>query len=240
MKSRPAFIAALPREIAPLVNRLADHWRCNVAQRRRGIYLYWNDRAIVACAGMGAHRAALATEAALGAGPVSSLTSIGWAGACDHSLAVGAVVEPGLVIDAGTGERFGSGARPVLVTVPIPAGVAEKSRLAESYSAALVDMEAAAVARLALARNIPFCALKAISDDADFELLDMVRFVSATGQFREAAFGLYVALRPWRWSSVLKMTQSSKLAAENLAIAIRRRIETPTEEGHDGGFSDEK
>jgi len=239
--TRPAFVAALLREIAPLVKG----WQTDSALRARGIHLYWNEQAIVVCAGMGAQRATLAAQAAFAMGAVSSLTSIGWAGACDPAFHVGHVVEASVVIDARTGERFegrsgvsrhsASGSvvfesRPIIVTVPLPSSVHEKRRLAETYSASAVEMEAAAVARFAQIHQLPFFAVKAISDEADFELPDMDGFVDAQGQFREAAFGLHVALRPWLWLRVLRMARSSKLAAENLSAALRGRIASGWEE----------
>ena len=67
-------------------------------------------------------------------------------------------------VDLRTGERFAAdGAAegdPWLVTSPGVAGAAEKRRLAADYQAGLVDMEAAAIARLAAMRGIPFQVLQ--------------------------------------------------------------------------------
>jgi adenosylhomocysteine nucleosidase len=226
-KPRPIFIAALQREIASLV----QGWRGDEELPARHIHLYWNDHAIVACAGMGAHRASLAVEAALKLGPASELISVGWAGACNHRLSVGDVIHPAIVIDAKTGERFfitepvSTEAPEILVTVANPAGAIEKQRLSISYYASAVDMEAAAVARIARARELPFYAIKAISDGADFELPRMERFSTPNGQFREAAFGLHVAIRPKLWSPVITMAKSSRLAAERLQAEIQAHIQ---------------
>jgi adenosylhomocysteine nucleosidase len=226
-KPRPVFIAALQREIASLVRG----WRRDEELSAPHIQVYSNDDAVIACAGMGAHRASLAVEAALRHGPASELISVGWAGACDHRLAVGDVIHPTIVIDAKTGERFflaepvSTEASEILITVAHPAGAIEKQRLGISYYASAVDMEAAAVARIARARELPFHAIKAISDDADFELPSMERFSTPSGQFREAAFGLHVAVRPKLWSPVMTMAKSSKLAAVRLQAEIQAHIE---------------
>jgi adenosylhomocysteine nucleosidase len=226
-QTRPVFIAALDREIASLVHG----WRADETLPGKGIHLYWNDHAVVACAGMGASRAALAVEAALALGPAAELVSVGWAGACLHRLHVGDVVCPDVVVDVKTGERFfptKDRARheglEVLVTVPVPAGAAEKSRLAVSYYASAVDMEAAAVARLARAHDLPFQAIKAISDGADFELPDMEKFTTPDGQLREAAFGTHVAFHPKLWKPVLSMAKGSKLAAARLRTQMEAHI----------------
>jgi adenosylhomocysteine nucleosidase len=225
---RPVFIAALPREIAGVVKG----WHSDPVLQKRGIFLSWNDYAVVACAGMGADRATLAVEAALTLGPASELVSVGWAGACIHRLAVGDVVSPDIVVDAKTGERFfpqkhrsGTEGLEILVTVPSPAGVSEKERIAISYYASAIDMEAAAVARLARARDLPFQAIKAISDAADFNLPDFAQFTTSTGQIQEAALGLHVATRPSLWKPVLAMAKGSKLAAARLKAAIEDHIQ---------------
>ncbi len=227
-KPRPVYIAAMRREVGSLVHG----WRISETLAARNIHLYWNDHAVVACAGLGGDRARLAVQAALTLGPASELVSVGWAGACIHRLHVGDVVWPDIVVDAQTGERFfplkhrtPTEGLEILVTVAAPAGVAEKERLGVSYYASAVDMEAAAVARLALAQGIPFQAIKAISDNASFEMPDMADFSTPDGQFREAAFGLHVALRPQLWSPVATMARGSKLAAQRLQSEIKSHIE---------------
>ncbi|WP_263357752.1 phosphorylase family protein [Acidicapsa ligni] len=227
-RPRPVFIAALPREIASLVSHRG--WRAYQKLLSRNIHLFEHDDAILACAGMGADRAALAVEAALKLGPASELISIGWAGACNERLHVGDIVHADIVVDTRTGERFftGEGTQPqtiqTVVTVASPASAQEKQRLGAAYSASAVDMEAAAVARLARARELPFYAIKAISDDVTFELPDLAQFATQDGQFREAAFGLHVALRPTLWASVLAMAKGSKLAAGHLCAEVETHM----------------
>jgi adenosylhomocysteine nucleosidase len=225
--AKPVFIAALPREIAGLVNG----WCSDEELLGKGIHLYWNDHAVIACAGMGASRAALAVEAALKLGPASELVSVGWAGACIYRLSVGDVVYPDIVVDVKTGERFfpqkhrtNTEGMEILVTVPRPAGTAEKERIAVSYYASAIDMEAAAVARLARARELPFQAIKAISDSAKFEIPDFAQFTTDQGHIREGALGLHVAMRPSLWKPVMTMARGSKLASGRLQTAIQDHI----------------
>jgi adenosylhomocysteine nucleosidase len=228
LKPRPVFIAALPREIASLVSQRG--WRADQTQLRRNIHLFEHQDAIIACAGMGAHRASLAVEAALALGPASELISVGWAGACNRRARVGDVIHADIVIDVKTGEQFftvetrAESEPQIVVTVTAPASAKEKERLGMSYYATAVDMEAAAVARIARAQDLPFNAIKAISDDADFELPDMQRFATPDGRFRETAFGLHVALRPSLWKPVTILAKGSKLAAGNLQAAIGEHI----------------
>jgi adenosylhomocysteine nucleosidase len=227
-KPRPVFIAALPREVSGLVNG----WRADETLPARKINLYWNDDAIVACAGMGAARAMLAIDAALALGPASELISIGYAGACHPRHLQGAIILPDIVVDARTGERFFSSREripnrelEILVTVAAPAGKAEKQRLSLSYNATAVDMEATAVARAAQARDLPFTAIKGISDEADFELPDLAKFSTSDGQFREAAFALHVLSNPTLWKPVAALVKGSKLAGASLQAAVKEHIQ---------------
>ena len=228
-KPRPVFIAAMRREIAAVVKGAG--WHADRSHHARHIHVYSHEDAIVAFAGMGAARASLAIEAALALGPASELISVGWAGACNPRFRAGDVIHPSILVDARTGERFfltdpcTIEDAETVVTVAKPAGALDKRRLGSSYSASAVDMEAATVARLAQAHGLPFSAIKAISDEADFELPDMEQFSTDDGQFLESEFGLYIALRPWLWKSVLTMAKGSKLAAENLCAAIRAHIQ---------------
>jgi adenosylhomocysteine nucleosidase len=213
-------IAALPRE----VNALVKGWD---RKRLPGHVVVWsNGDAVVACAGMGGARAALAVRAATDAMPVAALISAGVAGGCNPALKVGDIVRAGVVIDGSTGERFeDSQFRQVVVTVGAVAGVSEKARLRAAYSADAVDMEAAAVGRLARAHGLEFRAIKAISDAADFEVEGLSRFATADGYFREGAFALHAALRPAMWGKVIALGRNSGRALDALTEALRGELD---------------
>lgn len=223
MAGRIAVIAALPRELRALVNGR----RPDAALVARGVYLYRMDRATLVAAGMGAGRVAMAFEAAMTDGGVEEVISTGLAGGCLAEVVPGTVLEAGMVIDEKTGERFRTGlseAVPVLVTTEGIASVGEKARLAAAYGAALVDMEAATLARLAFARGLRFRAIKGVSDGHDFELASLGRFTGMHGQFRTGAFALHTALRPGTWGAAGKLGRNSSRAlralGERLAEAI--------------------
>jgi adenosylhomocysteine nucleosidase len=224
MSGRPAIVAALPREVSALVRG----WeRRNLPGR---VVLFTDGNAVVACAGMGGARAALAVEAAMVAMPVTALISAGLAGACDPALRVAEIVCAGMVIDSLTGERLAaqSNAAPseqVLVTGDAVAAIREKARLFASYHAAAVDMEAATVARLARAHNLPFSAIKAISDEANIEMDGLSRFATADGQFRQAAFALHTALRPQQWGNAIALARNSGKAIRALTAALRAELD---------------
>ena len=218
--TRVAIIAALEREVAPLG---ADkRWRRAPKPHPQGVFVWTTENAVISLAGMGERRAALAVEAALATGPISKIISAGWAGACVPGVRVGSIARPSTIVDVRTGERFPcqNGDGTVLATVASFAGLNEKRRLHDAYGAGTVEMEAATVARLAQAHRLPFSAIKAVSDAADFELPGIERFHTSDGQFREVAFAVYAAFRPWLWRPVVKMAKGSKLAAANLCREI--------------------
>jgi adenosylhomocysteine nucleosidase len=219
MKECPAIIAALPREIKQLVRGWQEH-------RLPGqIIAYTNDLAVVACAGMGPVRTTLAVQAALSLKPVTSLVSAGLAGACDPSLHVGDIVRAGVVVDAGTGERFTNQLfTDTLVTARAIANGSEKRRLYDSYKASAVDMEAATVARLAQAHQLSFRAIKSISDEASFEMQELARFATQDGQFREAAFAMHSVVRPQLWPKLFSLAGNSKRAVQTLTSELESQL----------------
>lgn len=220
MKECPAIIAALPREVKHLVRGWEEH------KLPGKVIVYTNDFAVVACAGMGPARATLAVQAAMSLRPVTALLSVGLAGACDPLLRVGDIVRAGSVVDTQTGERFGEGqSKQVLVSSSAIASIQEKQRLHESYGASAVDMEAATIARIAQARNLSFQAIKAISDDATFELKDLARFATQKGQFREAAFVAYAAVRPHLWTKLFHLAGNSNRAVESLTRELKSQLD---------------
>jgi adenosylhomocysteine nucleosidase len=234
---RVAIIAALPREVLQLVWGLKPDREL----KRRGVTLFRMPNAVVAMAGMGAERVTLAVEAALARFHAGMLVSAGLAGACDPWLQPGWAAEATTVVDAGTGERYATdaskgsaldprlGTRPtrdslLLVTQPAIASVAEKARLHRAYGAAMVDMEAATVARLARAHGLAFRAIKGISDAHGFELEGLGQFVGDRGEFRTAAFALHTALRPWTWRKAMELGQGSNVALGALTARLRQVI----------------
>ena len=220
LPARIAIIAALPREIAGLVRGA----KADPALVKDGVWLYRVGDALVVAAGMGAERAAAGVEAALSAGDVRMLISTGLVGGCVPGIEAGSVMEAGLVVDERTGERFiaGEGSGVTLVSAGSIASVAEKARLAKSLGASMVDMEAAAVARLARASGLGFRAIKGVSDGYDFELSALAKFEGERGSFRTGAFAAYTAVRPWTWGKAIELGRGSAKALAGLEAVLRR------------------
>jgi len=222
--TRVAIIAAMPGELKPLVHG----W----PHSKRGTIHFWAQRTeeeewIAACAGAGLDAATRAFAGIEDGGPIDLVLSIGWAGALTPDIAAGSAHNCAGVIDARTGERFqcDAGAGPLwLATSPRVADESEKRRLATTYKAALVDMEAAAIARLAAMRDIPFYAIKGVSDALDAKLPDFNHFIDANGQFETPKFVLFALLRPWLWPALVKMGENSKKASQSIAERLNELL----------------
>jgi len=223
--TRVAIIAAMPGELKPLVRG----W----PHSRRGSIRFWalrneEEEWIAACAGAGRDAAMRAFAGIEDGGPIDLILSIGWAGALTSECAAGQAYNCAGVYDACTGERFncdaGAGTE-WLVTSPRVADEAEKRRLASTYKAALVDMEAAGIARLATMRGLPFYCIKGVSDPLDAKLPDFNRFIDPNGQFRTQKFVLFALLRPWMWPSLIQMGENSRKASQSIAERLHELLD---------------
>jgi adenosylhomocysteine nucleosidase len=237
--SRVAIIAAMPGELKPLVNgwhrehrNAVDLWRHESG----------NGEWVAACAGAGVAAATRAFCEIEKDGPVNRVISTGWAGALRDDLLPGRAYRVSGVVDARTGEHFpiaewreegsdGSkswpAAGPWLVTSPKVADAAEKQRLAVAYDAGLVDMEAAAVARLAEMRGIPFYCVKGISDGYREQMPDFNNFITENGKFRIAAFVVFCIFKPWYWPALLRMGENSKKASLAIRDSLLENLQGP-------------
>jgi adenosylhomocysteine nucleosidase len=218
--TRTAIIAAFPGELKPLVRGWPHGTRNGVhfwAQRDA------EDEWIAACAGAGQDAATRAFAALEDGGPIDLVFSVGWAGALRGSFTAGSAYNVAGVVDLRTGERFNCDAEAGeawLVTSPRVCDEEEKRRLASTYSASLVDMEAAAVARMAAMRQIPFYCIKGVSDGLTARLPDFNRFLGSDGQLRMGGLVLFSILRPWYWPALLDMGENSKKAAQSIAESL--------------------
>ncbi|HEY0263653.1 MAG TPA: phosphorylase [Granulicella sp.] len=231
MEGTIAIIAALPSELKPL----ASGWQR--VQAGKGTVLwerrYARGRWIAGCSGMGGSRASLTLSEIEKHGAVDAICSVGWAGSLDAGIGAGAALRIAQVVDTQTGERFFAAQsngeqQPLLATTAHVANAAEKARLAVSYGARLVDMEAATLARIARAREIPFYCFKAVSDGKDAELPDLNRFIMADGRLRMMPFLAHTVVRPASWPGLIRLGRNSSLAARHLAQAIQQWLEADT------------
>jgi adenosylhomocysteine nucleosidase len=224
-----AIVAALEREVSGLTaswSRVEQHYD------GRSFVFFERDNMVIVCGGIGVEAARRATEAVIALYSPTLLQSVGFAGALDAGLRVGDLFIPTVVIDVRDGSRIeierGSlhaglvQERRSLVTFPVVAGVQQKASLARAYGAQAVDMEAAGVATAARAHGIGFAATKVISDELNFEMPQMARFIDANGEFKTANFAAFVALRPQLWSRTATLAANSRKAARVLSEHLER------------------
>jgi adenosylhomocysteine nucleosidase len=217
--SRVAIVAALEREVRPLIKE----WRASEKESGgRRFRLFEKDEFVLVCGGIGAEAARRAAEAVIAIYAPAVIYSAGFAGALDPGLKVGDIVQPRRVVNAGDGSRvdLGSG-EGALVSFGSVATPEQKAKLRDSFGALAVDMEAAAVARAAEARGVRFAVVKVISDEFDFDLPSTERFVDGNGQFLELRFARYAAVRPWLWPRIARLVRNSNRASGALCDWLR-------------------
>jgi adenosylhomocysteine nucleosidase len=223
--AKVAMVAALEREVSPLVKRW---YKVGREYDGRRFKFFESGQVVVVCGGIGAEAARRATEAVFALYQPKLILSVGFAGALDRTLKVGDIFAPGRVVDARDGSRTETATgHGVLVSAAGVAGVAQKAKLAESYAAQAVDMEAAAVARGAQSRGAGFMAVKAISDESDFAIPAMDRFIDERGQFTTGRFAVFSVLRPWIWPRVIELARNSAKASRALCAELERYIQEP-------------
>lgn len=220
-------IAALDRELHPLV----DEWNSSPLHSNGKTFKCYHAGGLIALAGgIGRGRAEVAARAVIENYHPQMLVSAGLAGALIRSLKVGSVVTPNVVVDAASGTEYrcdvggdvvGGG---VLVTAGGIAGAQAKAELVERFHALVVDMEAAGVARAAQESNIRFRCVKAISDEFDFIMPPLGRFVDEQGSFQTGRFASWAALRPQHWAGIVRLGRNSGRAARALSEWLKKNL----------------
>lgn len=222
-KAKLAIVAAMEREVRTLIRQ----WHRREAEHAgRHFRFFEQDEVVVVCGGIGAEAARRAAEAVIALYSPSVVYSVGFAGALDAKLKVGDILMPKRVVNAGDSSRVEMEMRGgTLVSFAAVADPAQKKKLRESFSADAVDMEAASVARAAEARGLRFAAVKVVSDEHDFDFPSTERFIDSQGQFSEAKFAVYAALRPWLWPRVLQLGRNSNVAARALSTWLQKNLD---------------
>lgn len=220
MSGRVGVVAAVAGEIKPLV----AGWE----RTGPGVFTRVVDgtTVVATASGMGRDAALRGVEAVSRGGELTALASIGWAGGLSCGVKPGVAYQVTEVVDASTGERYRTAAeiaQPLrLVTSARIALRDEKRKLAERYGASLVDMEAAAVARLAEARKLPFYCWKAVTDVASAELPDFNVFVGREGQLQMGRLVAHLLVRPRHWRALVQLQRNGSAGAAALARAIQK------------------
>lgn len=225
---RTVIITAMEREVQPLVRG----WHRTILDgKERSLVAFERGDQAVVISGIGGKNAEAAARVAVAEYQPGMLVSAGLAGALIRSLKAGSVVTPNVVVDAvdgmeyrcqaGDGGVVGGG---VLVTANAIAGSDVKAKLVEQFHGLVVDMEAAGVAKTAQEAQIGFRCVKAISDEADFVMPPLGKFVDAAGNFQSARFAAWAALRPWQWARVMALGRNSSKATRALCMWLEKNL----------------
>ncbi len=208
----------MPVEVAPLLNGVKP-------EQVDGVDLFDLPNAVIAVGGIGERFARRAAEVAIEHAQPKLLLSAGIVGAISPKLKVGDVGRIRQVVDVATGAIYPTtGGDWVLATSQDVSDAAEKHDLLTKFGADVVDMEAAAVAQVAKEHGLEFAAIKSISDDAEFDMPPLNRFID-NGKFDTRRFLIYIALHPRWWGALGKIKKNSEIATEKLCEEVRHLIE---------------
>ena len=203
-------VFALDREAAPF-RKLAKRNRLPVR---------------IVVSGVGAEAA---KRAMVNVGEASLVISAGFCGALDPKLKVGDVCISSFSRDAEALRSGPQGLQPdKLFTVSrIVASPDEKRYLREQTGADIVDMEAETIRILCRLRNIPFVAVKAVSDTADTALSpDLVRLL-ANGKVSIPQTLLAIVRRPAILLEFRRLARDTSIAATRLAERLAEIVRMP-------------
>jgi adenosylhomocysteine nucleosidase len=162
----------------------------------------------------------------------TGLISFGLAGGLDPALRRGTLIVPSAVIagDAShatdpTLSRMLGGTTPhaLFGADAIVASVAAKRVLRERTGAAAVDLESAAVARIADGRGIPFAVLRAICDPADRALPPAAQVaLDAGGEVSIWRVLASIAMHPAQLPALLALAADAASAKRSLVARVRQ------------------
>ncbi len=221
-----AIIAAMERELGPLTS----DWELSTLHAGDQTLICHEGPDVVAIfSGMGCRRAEIAARAAVEKYSAKALVSAGLAGALLRSLKVGNVVLPNVIVDAASGTEYrcnlggdviGGG---VLVSSFEIAEKQSKPELVECFHALVVDMEAAGVAKVAREYDVRFRCVKAISDELEFAMPPLNRFV-VNGVLQAGKLLRWISVRPQYWPAMIALGINSRRASKSLCDWLRAHL----------------
>jgi len=205
-----------------------------------------NRETVLVQTGMGKERAENATRFILERYPITSIISLGFAGALAPELKIGDVVicstlycAPGLeqkeqrleplapdanllsLASQGPGDRatpfrLGSG----VTVLQLDANPQKMEELSETFHAHIIDMESYWIARIASAQQIPFIAIRSISDTIQHSVQPFDRILASDGSLLWKKAVLTFLSHPQYLMNVFALYRNSRLAKRNLAAFI--------------------
>lgn len=193
---------------------------------------------LMASGGVGAARARTAGEQLLNDG-ATALLSWGVAAALDRELLSGSLLMPRVIIDVDLrrfavdhdwhddlrehlAEKFVVHTEPLAESPAVLNTPAQKRALALRSGASAADMESAALAALAYTTNVPFIAIRAISDAAGARVPEWLNgVIDGAGRFSIAKVISQLVLRPADWAAMSRLAFGFRAARATLTGAAR-------------------
>ena len=202
---------------------------CAVPAERRALAGLAGPELSLHLSGMGAAAAERTAASLVDAAPAAMIAA-GFCGALADDLRVGDLVAAEAVLDERTGERFAADPR-LLAAAPGRRGVivsaeriartpAERARL----EGLAVDLESAAIARVASAAGIPFLALRAVTDERRHRLPDFDRIMDAAGRLTPGAGLLHFVLHPREVPALVRLGPAVRRAGQSLRQGLERML----------------
>ncbi len=189
---------------------------------------------LLATAGMGARRAEAAAERLVARG-AAALLSWGTAGGLDPALAPGTLVVPDRIraatADFASDRAWSARLRTQLGALDARDGNAccteravvtavDKQALYRDHGCAIVDMESAAIAAIAVRHGLPFAAVRCVVDPADFTLpRTVLAAMEPAGDASVWRVLTGLVRRPWDLAAVLRLARWYGISLVQLRLA---------------------
>jgi adenosylhomocysteine nucleosidase len=239
-KTDIGLIAAMPEEIAPLLRRVGNYHREKAG--RRNLYRF-QAGPLSAClieSGMGPRNATEGASRLIETCSPQIILNFGFAGALSPGLKVGDIISADRLLFYHDG-LFSE--QQWLTSLQGPVGqqvkqgsfvttsrITDKEFLAKRLPAgirqAVVEMETAAVAKVAGTAGIPFMAIRAISDATDEELgFTLDEFCDHELNLKIWRVLLTVARKPWIIPQLIRLARNSKAAGSNLSSFLYHNLQ---------------
>jgi adenosylhomocysteine nucleosidase len=222
------FVVALKAEARSLIKRAVVPETC----------IRLPDSAFLRLAGMGPDRAGRAADALVAEG-AAALISWGCAGGLQESILPGTLILPDkiltsdlkpLSVDISWRERLLRRLQghldimkgPLIESPNVLRSPPEKTALFEKSGALAVDMESAAIARVAVAAQLPFLAVRAVSDSATLAIPPpLLNVTDVFGRVRLFQLLISLARRPHLLPSLIRLGFSFRAAQNTLTKVVR-------------------
>lgn len=206
-----------------------------------------NREVLLVQTGIGKKRAERATELVLERYPVTALVSFGFGGALTEEAKAGDIVLCSALYcgnnhvhdDTGSGGPCYSDINLISVAAKALAGsqvgllqgnsvtvdsvVSEpeaKQVLGKIFSAQVVDMESYWIGRVASAKQVPFLAVRAVSDTVADRLPPFGRLLDSNGTWRRKSATLYFLIRPRQLVNLCILYRNARKAGNNLSHIV--------------------